>query len=255
MIGVNLVGGLGNYLFQISAAYSFALDNNDDLVVDEKRSIKVHNGISNYKNNIFRNLNFGQPILDKVYSEPFFHYKEIPYQPSMQLSGYFQSEKYFVKNREKILELFSIDEYNQEIIDRKYNHINFTNSCSLHVRRGDYLKYSGIHPTCDLKYYQNSIDNIDSENILIFSDDLNWCKENLNFKNKNMIFIDGNPDYLDLWLMSLCENNICANSTFSWWGSWLNKNENKKVILPKKWFGESLQHNTKDLYFDKSIIL
>jgi hypothetical protein len=247
MVSVGLAGGLGNYMFQIAAAYSLAINNNDKLILDEQRSVTVHKGISNYKNNIFRNLEFNQVIYNGLYQEPYFHYKEINYQPNILLSGYFQSEKYFIKNRNEILNLFSIDELSEKLIKEKYNDVNFENSCSLHVRRGDYLKYPGIHPTCDLKYYQNSIDIIDSENILIFSDDLDWCKENLIFENKNLIFIDGNPDYIDMWLMSLCKNNIIANSTFSWWGAWLNNNENKKVFAPKVWFGRNTNHNTEDL--------
>jgi hypothetical protein len=88
---------------------------------------------------------------------------------------------------------------------------------------------------------------VDSENILIFSDDINWCKNNLLIKNKNIFFIEGNQDYIDLWLMSMCKNNIMANSTFSWWGAWLNKNPNKKVFVPRTWFGNMIKHNTKDL--------
>jgi hypothetical protein len=253
MISINLSGGLGNYMFQVAAAYSLSIDNNDTLILDEKRSIKVHNDISNYKNNIFRNFTFGSPNISSYHNEPFFHYKEIPYQPNLLLSGYFQSEKYFVKNRKKILELFSIDDYSQEIINKKYNHINFNDSCSLHIRRGDYLRYPNIHPVCSTEYYEKSVNLINSKTILIFSDDLNWCKENLSFKDKDLIFIKNNPDYIDLWLMSLCSENIIANSTFSWWGSWLNKNINKNTIVPNIWFGNKLNHDTKDLIPDKWI--
>lgn len=255
MISVGLAGGLGNYMFQIATAYSLAVENNDVLILDEKRSITVHNEISSYKNNIFRKLDFGQPIINNIYSEPYFHYKEIQYKENLLLSGYFQSEKYFVKNREKILELFSIDNYSQDFIHKKYNYINFNDCCSLHVRRGDYLKYPNNHPTCDVGYYEKAVELINSKTILIFSDDLNWCKENLSFTNKDIIFINDNPDYIDLWLMSLCSENIIANSTFSWWGSWLNKNENKKIISTNRWFGDSLHHNVSDLYFDKITII
>lgn len=247
MIYCRLQGGLGNYMFQIATAYSLAINNNDKLMIDEQKSVVVHKGISNYKNNIFRNLEFGNICFSNPYQEPYFHYKQINYQPNILLSGYFQSEKYFIKNRNEILNLFSIDELGEKVIKEKYKDFNFENSCSLHVRRGDYLKYPEIHPTCDLKYYQNCIDNVESKNILIFSDDLNWCKKNLYFENKNLVFIKDNTDYIDLWLMSLCKNNIIANSTFSWWGAWLNKNENKKVFTPKVWFGPNANHNTEDL--------
>jgi hypothetical protein len=255
MVGVKLVGGLGNYMFQIAAAYSLATDNNDTLIIDTQKSLTVHKSVLNYKNNIFRNFIFDQINSFSVYTEPYFHYKKIDYQPNIFLSGYFQSEKYFINHRNTLLKLFSIDSLNLDLINKKYSNIDFENSCSLHVRRGDYLKYPNAHPTCDVSYYEKSIGLVDSENILIFSDDINWCKNNLLIKNKNLIFIEGNQDYTDLWIMSLCKNNIMANSTFSWWGAWLNNNKNKLVIGPKKWFGESLHHNTDDLYFNGITII
>jgi hypothetical protein len=89
---------------------------------------------------------------------------------------------------------------------------------------------------------------------IVFSDDIDWCKKNLPFLDEK-IFIEGNDDFFDLYLMSKCQNNIIANSSFSWWGAWLNKSENKKVMSPKNWFGQSYKHNTKDLFFSKTIIL
>jgi len=90
---------------------------------------------------------------------------------------------------------------------------------------------------------------------LIFSDDIEWCKLNFDFL-ENKIFVNGNTDFQDLYLMSKCNDNIIANSTFSWWGAWLNQNPNKKVIAPKIWFGNFYSNfNTNDLYFQDSIIL
>ena len=85
----------------------------------------------------------------------------------------------------------------------------------------------------------------DYKNIVVFSDDIPWCKENLIFDN--IIFIEGNKDYEDLWLMSLCEHNIIANSSFSWWGAWLNENKNKKVVSPLNWFGQQSNTNQSDI--------
>ena len=111
-----------------------------------------------------------------------------------------------------------------------------------------------------INYYLNSLNylkSITNSNfkIFVFSDDIKWCEENFGFLN-NKTFISDNKDYEDLYLMSMCKNNIIANSTFSWWGAWLNKNENKQVIIPSKWFGISNSHlNTNDLYCDKWIKL
>ena len=81
---------------------------------------------------------------------------------------------------------------------------------------------------------------------MVFSDDLDWCKET--FLGNRFTFISGNRDYQDLFLMSMCKNNIIANSSFSWWGAWLNTNLNKKVIAPKKWFGPQLSLSSDDIY-------
>jgi hypothetical protein len=83
------------------------------------------------------------------------------------------------------------------------------------------------------------------DNILVFSDDISWCKDNLKFDKMN--FIEGLDNVEDMWLMSLCDNNIIANSSFSWWGAWLNSNFNKKVIAPLHWFGDSANLNTSDI--------
>lgn len=249
MISAKIKGGLGNNLFQISAAYSLALENKDEAIFDlnyYKQSKYGH--ISKYTNNIFRNLKF-KKIEEKIdYKEPYFHFKEIEYKNNLMLDGYFQSEKYFEKNRIQILELFSIDKISLKTINEKYKGLNFDDCCSLHVRRGDYLLYPSIHPFCGLSYINECLKLVNLNNIIIFSNDIKWCKENIKEKNKNVIFINNNQDYIDLWLMSLCSVNIISNSTFSWWAAWLNKNPNKKVFCPKKWFGDKVKHETKDLY-------
>lgn len=106
----------------------------------------------------------------------------------------------------------------------------------MHIRRGDYLVSPGHYINLDVEYYKNALKYIDNPgSILIFSDDISWCKDN--FKGDKYIFIENEKDYIDIYLMSLCNNNIIANSTFSWWGAWLNTNPNKIVISPNKWFG------------------
>jgi hypothetical protein len=250
MVTSNLMGGLGNYLFQIASAYSLALDNGDKIIFNINDSVIGHQPIKSYTNNILSKIKFIDHNLnvENNYHEPFFHYQKIPYKPNQKLHGYFQSEKYFIHNRKKILDLYSIDDESSKKIYEKYGEILTGETCSLHVRRGDYLKYPNHHPTCTLEYYKNSIKEFSKNTkFLIFSDDIEWCKDV--FKGENFIFIEGNKDYIDLWLMSLCKNNIIANSSFSWWGAWLNQNPNKKVIAPTNWFGNYLQHNTNDLYF------
>jgi len=245
MLSCNLVGGLGNYLFQIATVYSLSIDNNDFCVFNNKNSVTVHKHFNTYTPNIFRNLKISEESFTSSYSEPFFHFKKIPYQKNLKLNGYFQSEKYFVHNRNLILDLFSIDDDSKNYIKDKYDDILNKKTCSIHIRRGDYLNLPNHHPVCSLDYYNKAIEMMDVDLFLIFSDDIEWCKKN--FIGDKFIFIDKNTDYIDIWLMSLCDNNIIANSSFSWWGAWLNKNPDKKVIAPNKWFGTAIQHNTNDL--------
>jgi len=246
MVTTSLGGGLGNYLFQIASAYSLALDNGDECVFDMDNSVKVHKHISTYENNILRNIKFNNFDVKNEYNEPYFHYNKIPYLENIRLNGYFQSEKYFNHNRDKILDLFSISEECNKYIQDKYGEILKEDTCSIHVRRGDYLNLQNFHPLCELDYYEKAIKQFPvNTKFLVFSDDIDWCKKS--FKDNNFIFIEGNKDYIDMWVMSLCKDNIICNSTFSWWSAYLNKNKNKKVVAPNKWFGDLLNHDTKDL--------
>jgi hypothetical protein len=244
----NLSGGLGNLMFQIATSYSLSLDNNDTTIYDDDSHSGIrHVHIDTYKNNILRKLHYGKPTIENYYNEPYFHYTPIPYSNNLKILGYFQSEEYFKHNREKILEYFDIDDVSYEYIKNKYSKILENNTCSIHVRRGNYVGLSNIHPPCGLSYYNEAIKELSSDTVfLVFSDDINWCRENFTFSNLTH-YIEDNPNYIDLWLMSLCNNNIIANSSFSWWGAWLNRNVNKKVIAPKKWFGHGVNHNTQDL--------
>lgn len=119
------------------------------------------------------------------------------------------------------------------------------NSVSVHIRRGDYLlrKHSKIHGLCSLEYYLQAIQFIKSKSkdpvFYFFSDDIPWAREN--FCNPSYKFVDcnsGSNSCLDLYLMSQCKHNIIANSTFSWWGAWLNRNKEKIVVAPSVWFND-----------------
>ena len=117
---------------------------------------------------------------------------------------------------------------------------------AVHVRRTDYAKSNGFHNMLDMDYYDEAISNIGSGKYVIFSDDIEWCRRSLKFKN--LFFVEGNSSWEDLFLMSLCNNNIMANSTFSWWAAFLNKNKNKRIIFPSKWFGKKCKHKTNDMF-------
>jgi hypothetical protein len=257
-VSIRLQGGLGNYLFQIACAYSYALKHNKEMVLTKNDAIVCHEILDCYNSNILNKINFSsKPNNDfKIFTEPeSFEYKEIPFiKGDVYLKNYFQSEKYFQDYKKEIKELFSFPNEIVNNIKSKYENLLSKKPCFIHVRRGNYLQAQNYHPVQDLSYYMKAIKEMGkTSTFAIFSDDIKWCKENFPDSN-NFVFIEGQKDYEDLLLMSLCENGITANSTFSWWGAWFIANESKKIISPKNWFGTSFsQLSTKDLYCENWI--
>ena len=241
MVSANLKGGLGNYMFQIAAAHTLAVRNNDVAKFDFTSAMQVHKNIENYKSNIFRNISYGDSELFWQYDEPTFAFNEIPYKNGLLLNGYFQSEKYL--DRDEILNLFEMPDEISKYIHEKYG--SFEDIISIHVRRGDYLHKQERHPVLKMDYYETAIHHFDnSKKFYVFTDDVDWCKERFSTTRCQII---QEKDYIDLWMMSLCEHNIIANSSFSWWGAWLNKNTDKIVIAPNIWFGPKKKLDAKDL--------
>lgn len=256
MITIDLQGGLGNQLFQISTTYALSRRNNDECCfdIDGHRIGLQGRDALNYKNTIYRKLINKKIDCDETFTENGFHYQEILYKPNLRLNGYFQSEKYFKDHKQEILDLFEPTEEILKYINEKYGHLlNNENTCSVHIRHGDYLRFPNHHPILPPDYYNQALKNFDANyTFLVFSDNIEWCKNV--FKNINFHIVDGEQDYIDLYIMSLCKNNIIANSSFSWWGSYLNKNENKKIIAPSPWFGQAYNNwKTDDIYCSKMI--
>ena len=254
MIYCDLKGGLGNILFQIATTKSLSIDNNTDYSLNNLishlkflDSDNIHN--PNLKHSfeylkLFKGLNH-TPIKSKikVLTFPFEFIEVDQINEDVLIDGFFQSEKYFKHNRNHILDMFVFDFK----LDKKYDFLEEKKTTSIHVRRGDYVNQPNHHPVQTLNYYLDSIDMLkdDTDLFIVFSDDINWCKENL--KLDNIIYIENEKDYIELYLMSICTNHIISNSSFSWWGAWLNRNENKKVIGPLRWFGDAIKHNTGDV--------
>ncbi len=171
------------------------------------------------------------------------------------LEGYWQSEKYF-KHIEGVLRREFTIKYKTDGKNRDMAAlISSVPSVSIHIRRGDYItdaKTNAVHGTCGLDYYHRAVDivakNIGNPHFFIFSDDPAWVKDNFTLKHPVTYVTQnlGRKDYEDLRLMSCCCHQIIANSSFSWWGAWLNGNQDKMVIAPKKWFNNP-GLNTKDL--------
>lgn len=244
MISSVLKGGLGNYMFQIATACTLSKKYNSTAVFDFSKSHKVHGTITSYIDNIFHNVECGEQLIKSIYNQPSFSYSDIPFSENMLLDGSFQSEKYL--NRELILDLFSIDIKSKKYIYSKYEQLLNYDTVSMHIRRGDYIQKQDRHPVQSIEYYEKAMNYFkEYDKFIILSDDIAWCKDN--FKGDNFIFIEGEKDYIDLYLMSMCNHNIIANSSFSWWGAWLNQNVDKRIIYPLHWFGEKKRYDTKDM--------
>ena len=177
-----------------------------------------------------------------------FRYQEIPFYPNknVQMRGFRQSEKYFAEYKKEIQKMFEPTLDEKKYLEDKYSDI-LNNGVSLHIRKGrdNADTYSSAYYCLfeDLNtYYPNALRKIlemgkTIDNIVIFSDAVDWVEENLDLSefDANVTFVRGEKDYMDIHLMSMCEQNVIANSTFSWWGAWLNRNKEKVVIAPTEW--------------------
>ena len=251
-----LAGGLGNMMFQIASAMGIA-SKNYEVAYDFNHVGILHKYPQDYKDNLFRKVKKQKNYLtdfESISIEPNdFRYQKIHLPKSnIKLGGYFQSPKYFNHIKDKIFDLFSPTSKDLEYINTKYK--TGKGIVSLHVRRGDYTKLSDYHYNLKIDYYLNAIDYFKDKEFLIFSDDIEWCKKQ--FTGDKFKFVNGEEDYIDLHIMSMCEHNIIANSTFSWWGAYLNQNPEKTVIYPDKWFGpKNLNFKTIDIFPDEWVCL
>lgn len=262
---VELTGGLGNQMFQIAAGMSHALQNGNSFVAN---SISMdfyigHDGNvlgtpEQYKTEVLGGISLiNGEIRAPVYVEPHYHYAKIPEARNIYIKGYFQSEKYFKQHEDVIRNLFTPTSGTKRYLFNKYGPLlSSSTTVSLHVRRGDYLCVPDAHPLAPTQYYVEAQAMFTDATFLVFSNDIPWCRENLP-KGKAYVFVEDNEDYQDLFLMSMCDHNIIANSSFSWWGAWLNANEKKRVIAPSTWFGPRLTatHDTRDVVPDDWTVL
>ena len=271
MIVVKIIGGLGNQLFQYSYAKSLQQKGYKVKIdISAFKSYKLHGGyfldgylidieeatvrdLSLYRApNIITKLKrkIGLENINFIEEDVFFFSENLllPKDDSY-IEGYFQSEKYFLVIRDVILKQISLKKNLSAYgvsIQKKISACNV--SCSIHIRRGDYLTNAAtnkLHGVLNLDYYRSSIELLEkrfSNNIqyFIFSDDIEWAADNLKINNSTLIENDLSRDpNEDIYLMSLCSHNIIANSSFSWWGAWLNKNLHKNVFAPKAWVLEN----------------
>ena len=165
--------------------------------------------------------------------------------------GYWQHEEYFLDYREEMLRTYTFPAFEDERNRETACLIANKNSCAIHIRRGDYVRDKLFRDICDLDYYQTAILRMKGAAIpdlfCVFSDDASWCREHISplLGQTEAIYVDWNTDgnsFHDMHLMSLCRHQIIANSSFSWWGAWLNTNKEKVVIAPRKWWNISGAH-------------
>lgn len=252
MITTNHRGGLGNAMFKIATVIATARDNNVDYIIPNQF---IRPGIdpdyTAYSTNIFRNVKFQNKLHGDwiVYQEPAFHYTPIEYVSgtNILLDGYFQSEKYFHNHKQYIIDTFKpTNEHKLEIRDA---YPDVSNYVSVHIRRGDYLKHPDHHPQITPDYLRAAVDLIGVDRVyLIFSDDLDGCVDLVDFIPNKYIYTSG-VDWMDMYIMSMCGDHIICNSTFSWWGAYLNESTTKKVVAPSNWFGPAYTHlDASDIY-------
>lgn len=259
----DLMGQLGNQFFIIAAATSLALDNGATPIFPALSSVQKFNIPINHEK-VFPHLNSSQPVEDIEfhYLEPHFHYAPIPYKPNMIIRGWFQSEKYFCHHKQEILNLFAPSPEILAYLQEKYNSI-IRHPCAVSIHYRGYKKNDSnvahVYGNCDLDYYEKAISLFPSDSLfVVFSDDIDWCKENFACLPFQFYYVEREShchDYLDLYLMSQCSHNIICNSSFSWWGAYLNKNPDKIVVAPGNWFNPAYKPDTQDLIPESWIVL
>ena len=241
------VSGLGNQMFQAACAIGYSIKHGHEPVFKFLQS--KHEDSLRYLDYSFSKLNEGD-VSDAhiIHEQDSGLYTEIAFfDRDVSFFGYFQSPKYFT-DEEYIREILSLPEQEIIKIKRRYEDIIKKNTVSIHIRRGDYIspEQKEYHPVLPVEYYKKTLSDIKYDVVLCFSDDIQWCKKNLHLKN--IFFVEGNSSWEDIHLMSLCNNNIIANSTFSWWSAFLNNNKNKKVFFPSEWFGYKAKYKTEDMF-------
>jgi len=247
MLTVEVMGGLGNQLFQIFTMIGYSLRHNIPYYIE--RGIPSRHDRPFYWDSLL--ITLSSKLRDKrpirVLSESTFHYKEIPYMTQhFKLYGYFQSYKYFNDQQQDIIQLLDIQNHKL-----KMSQPNDNNNVSLHFRIGDYANIQHHHPIMVTEYYIRCLKCLvddtgrDNWNILYFYEENNkdivtqkieTIKQS--FPNLTFEAISSHyKDYEQMLIMSNCQHNIIANSTFSWWGAYFNTNPEHKTYYPSKWFG------------------
>lgn len=228
---VSRVGRLGNSLMQIATTVAYGADHG--------------------KKPVFTKWDYQDYIELELISEGTewvreaehgLSYKPLNYKPgNVDLHGHFLSEEYFKNHRQLIIDTIRLKPEYDKYVNDKYGELLSKKTCSIHVRRKDYLQPDQIrtHGVLGIDYYDKAMRLFSDTTFVVCSDDIDWCKDNL----PECVYIEGEKDIIDLFLMSKCKSNIIANSTFSWWAAWLN---NGNVVAPKNFFVDG--HSWQGIY-------
>lgn len=284
MVIVRLLGGLGNQMFQYATGRSVANRLGVDLLLDvsafkhydlrrfELGSFAVEGRVAtssdldrarvgadwpSWLSRLGRIVGFNDPAA--LFKESAFTYDEniLRVCAPVHLDGYWQSERYFLDVASKLRKEFTLTQPLDEINRRMLTQIRdpLRQAVSLHIRRGDYVSNAQTamyHGVCPLDYYRSAVDHISARvrkpHFFVFSDDPDWVRGNLSIDHPMTVVEVNSPDrgVFDMALMMSCRHHVIANSSFSWWGAWLNPHDDKIIVAPKRWFsGASL--DTRDL--------
>jgi hypothetical protein len=261
---IGYIGRLGNQMFQYSALVNIAKKNKLDYYINSPKIELLECFDLPVKINSYYNPNVSSPnkfsmctikdpcsievsigeysnLFSTNFDKKFYDINH----DNKSLIGFFQNFNYF-KEYENTLRSHFVFKKNIYQICKNYFTQRFfnTKTLSLHIRRTDYLESSVLN-SLPLDYYENALKHFDSSlPVLVFSDDTDWCESQSMFSDERFIIMRSNNTYIDLCLMSLCDYHIIANSSFSWWGSWLSKS--KKTICPKQWFSSNYSHLDSD---------
>lgn len=273
MIIIKLKGGLGNQMFQYACAKHLAERNNDVLKLDlgqyrpggtpagdtvrtyglDKFAISAQAASEEEIGKIGGRPSFAVRLMRKIVNKlrPINSYvfdpKVLDQKGDAYLVGFFQSEKYFKDIEFIIRNEFQLKDIMGRAAHAALEDIERSNAVSIHIRRGDYVNNknaNAFHGVCSPEYYHQAIEliakRVDSPKYFVFSDDIEWVKENIEI-SAPVVYVSNKDiaDHEELVLMSKCKHNIIANSSFSWWGAWLNANPNKIVVVPKQWASDA----------------
>jgi hypothetical protein len=286
MIASRLIGGLGNQMFQYAAGRALALRRGVPFRVDRRAfaAYKTHAfGLDCFRGEIAdapadqlpgaaketRLNRFLRPFLPaqmKVFTERAFTFDPelLVLADGTYLDGYWQSEKYFTDCAETIRADFTVRHPPSPENQRWLQKVEADNSVSLHIRRGDYVNNSAaaaVHGTCDLDYYRRAVAHVRQEIgqepvLFVFSDDPDWVAANLELPCEMHLVRnnDAATNYEDLRLMTACRHHVIANSSFSWWGAWLDARADAITVAPRRWFAAH-QPDARDLVLERWVRL